>query len=168
MSKGSRSRPCDKQRFDENYARVFGKKRPNVCRDAPPKEESEEPCPGCGGSGYLEGANWCPCREKDADEIQGSTRDGTRDRTSSGRVAQVPQEPGRALDSQTAEPVEPPPRGNRQALPGRYPLDTDYWTDPGYRGEFNCPHGVGHGNHIHGCCEEQCCQRADFPLRKDR
>jgi len=39
-----------------------------------------------------------------------------------------------------------------------------FWTGPGYRGEYNCPHGVGHGNYVHGCCEEHCCSRNDFPL----
>jgi len=37
-----------------------------------------------------------------------------------------------------------------------------FWTGPGYRGEYQCPHGIGHGNHIHGC--DGCCQRPDFPL----
>lgn len=37
-----------------------------------------------------------------------------------------------------------------------------FWTGPGYRGEYNCPHGVGHGNHDHGC--DGCCGRDDFPL----
>ena len=41
----------------------------------------------------------------------------------------------------------------------------NFWTGPGYRGEYNCPHNVGHGNHIHGCCHERCCTRDDFPLR---
>ena len=39
-----------------------------------------------------------------------------------------------------------------------------YWIGPGYRGEYKCPHGVGHGRHVHGCCHESCCQRDDFPL----
>ena len=39
-----------------------------------------------------------------------------------------------------------------------------FWVGPGYRGEYNCPHGVGHGNHVHGC--DGCCQRDDFPLNK--
>jgi hypothetical protein len=39
-----------------------------------------------------------------------------------------------------------------------------FWTGPGYRGEYQCPHGVGHGDHIHGC--DGCCQRDDFPLRE--
>jgi hypothetical protein len=38
-----------------------------------------------------------------------------------------------------------------------------FWTGPGYRGEYQCPHGVGHGNHIHGC--DGCCERPDYPLR---
>ena len=42
MSKGSRSRPCDKKRFDENYARVFGSKKLNVWQGAPPKEEAPD------------------------------------------------------------------------------------------------------------------------------
>jgi len=142
MSKGSRPRPCDKKRFGENYDRVFGAKPLNIWNDAPPKEDSNE--------------------------VQGNTGDGTRDSADSGRASSVPQEPGGAPDSQTEAPVEPSPRGNRQAPPGMHPLDTDYWTWSGYRGEYTCPHGVGHGNHIHGCCEEQCCQRDDFPLRKDK
>jgi len=40
---------------------------------------------------------------------------------------------------------------------------TPFWTGPGYRGEYNCPHGVGHGLHIHGC--DGCCSRPDFPLK---
>ncbi len=39
-----------------------------------------------------------------------------------------------------------------------------YWIGPGYRHEYNCPHGVGHGNHVHGCCSHRCCARDDFPL----
>lgn len=41
-----------------------------------------------------------------------------------------------------------------------------FWTGPGYQGEYNCPHGCGHGNHRHGCCEFHCCTREDFPLKK--
>jgi hypothetical protein len=37
-----------------------------------------------------------------------------------------------------------------------------FWTGPGYRGEYQCPHGVGHADHIHGC--DGCCGRSDFPL----
>ena len=41
-----------------------------------------------------------------------------------------------------------------------------YWSavrrEDGRR-EWNCPHGVGHGNHVHGC--DGCCGRADFPGR---
>lgn len=44
------------------------------------------------------------------------------------------------------------------------PDESPFWTGPGYRGEYNCPHGVGHGNHIHGC--DGCCQRDDFPMNK--
>lgn len=42
------------------------------------------------------------------------------------------------------------------------------WTGPGYRGEYTCPCGVGHGNHVHGCCGEGCCSREDYPLRAER
>lgn len=41
-----------------------------------------------------------------------------------------------------------------------------YWNGPGYRGEYSCPCGVGHGNHVHGCCGKHCCTRDDFPLRR--
>ena len=41
-----------------------------------------------------------------------------------------------------------------------------YWSavrrEDGRR-EWNCPHGVGHGTHVHGC--DGCCGRADFPGR---
>lgn len=43
-----------------------------------------------------------------------------------------------------------------------------FWIGPGYRGEYSCPHGVGHGNHVHGCCGYQCCSRPDFPLRRNK
>ena len=33
------------------------------------------------------------------------------------------------------------------------------------RMEFQCEHGVGHGNGVHGCCHEGCCGRDDFPLK---
>ena len=31
------------------------------------------------------------------------------------------------------------------------------------RVEWICQHGVGHGNHVHGC--EGCCTRKDYPGR---
>lgn len=34
------------------------------------------------------------------------------------------------------------------------------------RMEWTCPHGVGHGNHVHGCCGSGCCSREDYPGRK--
>jgi hypothetical protein len=49
-------------------------------------------------------------------------------------------------------PDEPPEAGPEEP----------FWTGPGYRGEYQCPHGVGHGTHIHGC--DGCCSRPDFPL----
>lgn len=45
------------------------------------------------------------------------------------------------------------------------PEKEPYWTGPGYRGEYTCPCGVGHGNHVHGCCGLHCCSREDYPLR---
>jgi hypothetical protein len=38
-----------------------------------------------------------------------------------------------------------------------------YWVLTSYRGEYSCPHGIGHGNHIHSC--DGCCFRDDYPLR---
>jgi hypothetical protein len=32
--------------------------------------------------------------------------------------------------------------------------------------EYICEHGVGHGNHVHGC--DGCCSRPDFPLNKKK
>ncbi len=95
MSKGSRVRPYNKGKFDKNYARVFGSKKLNVWKDAPPKE--------------------------DLDGIQRDARNGMRDWSDGGRYARVPQEPGGAPDPQTAGSVEPPPRGNRSSASGKRP-----------------------------------------------
>lgn len=57
----------------------------------------------------------------------------------------------------------------KEALDELNALESDdgpYWSAPGYRGEWSCPHGVGHGNHIHGC--DGCCGRDDYPGRKTR
>jgi hypothetical protein len=43
------------------------------------------------------------------------------------------------------------------------PAVEPYWVLTGYQGEYSCPHGIGHGNHIHGC--DGCCSRDDYPLR---
>jgi hypothetical protein len=51
--------------------------------------------------------------------------------------------------------------GKEEVPEGKYLLEP-FWTGPGYRGEYQCPHDVGHGNHIHGC--DGCCDRDDFPL----
>jgi hypothetical protein len=32
--------------------------------------------------------------------------------------------------------------------------------------EWTCSHGIGHGNHIHGC--DGCCERTDYPGRIKR
>ncbi len=138
MSKGSRFRPCNKKQFDKNYARVFGSKKLNVWQGAPPEEDSNG--------------------------IQGNTGDGTRDSADSGRATDVPEKSGREPDSQAAEPMESPPCGNCYPPPGEHPLDTNYWTWSGYREEYTCPHGVGHGDHVHGC--DGCCTRDDFPLKR--
>jgi len=39
--------------------------------------------------------------------------------------------------------------------------DSFLWIYSGYRKEWYCPHGVGHGKDIHGC--DGCCSRHDFP-----
>jgi len=54
---------------------------------------------------------------------------------------------------------KPPPKGPTWPRDGKW-----YYT--GHRGEYNCPHGVGHGNHVHGC--DNCCKRDDYPLKKAR
>lgn len=97
-----------------------------------------------------------PPKEEQPDEIQGDTGDGTRDQSDSGRLTDVLEEPGGFFDTQATGPVEPPPHRTRPF---------GYWTNSGSQTEFNCPHGVGHSNRLHRCCEEQCCQRADFPLK---
>lgn len=55
------------------------------------------------------------------------------------------------------------PRPLREAWTFVVEKSEPFWTGPGYRGEYNCPHGVGHGNHTHGC--DGCCSRDDFPLK---
>ena len=60
---------------------------------------------------------------------------------------------------ETAADASPPVAS--EAIEERDP----YWVLSGYRGEYLCSHGVGHGNHVHGCCQENCCTRPDFPLR---
>ncbi|MHC4509536.1 MAG: hypothetical protein ACYTAO_11350 [Planctomycetota bacterium] len=164
MSKGSQRRPCNKARFDAEYDRVFGAKRLNVWEDAPPKEESPEEVAEKSAEldAILEGTNQKIGELPNG--IQGGAGDGARDRADSGSVHDVPQEPGGRVDSQAAGPVASPTLRNCSPAPGKHPFDTDYWTYSGYRGEFNCPHGVGHGNHVHGCCQEHCCTRPDFPL----
>jgi hypothetical protein len=57
-----------------------------------------------------------------------------------------------------------PERETKEELNALESPDGPYWQLSGYRGEWSCPHGVGHGNHIHGC--DGCCQRADFPGRR--
>ena len=137
MSKGSWRRPCDKRRFDENFEDIFGKKKLNVWDN--------------------------PSSEEEPDEIQRDPRNGARDRIDGRGAASVPQESGGGTDPQAAEPVESPQERN---LREKRADGTPFWHGPGYRGEYTCPHGVGHGNHVHGCCPESCCQRDDFPLRK--
>jgi hypothetical protein len=142
MSKGSGVRPHNKKKFDKEYERVFGAKPLNVWQDAPPKEEEPN------------------------DGIQGSAEDGTCNPSDSGCPAYMPQESGGEFDPQTGTVVETSRHGTRRTVRATRPPDTDYWTYTGYRGEFACPCGVGHGNHIHGCCPNGCCQRDDFPLRR--
>lgn len=65
-----------------------------------------------------------------------------------------------------AVPADEDGRGDVHAE-GQKPEGGDsFWTQTGYRGEWACPHGVGHGNHVHGCCGYGCCSRDDFPLRE--
>jgi len=132
MSKGSRPRPCNKEKFDAEYERIFGKKKLNVWKDPP-------------------------------DGIQGDAGNGTGDSADRGRADDVPEEPRRGPDPQTEELVASSRHGTRRTTRAKRPPDTDYWTYTGYRGEYACPHGIGHGNHIHGC--DGCCKRDDFPLK---
>ena len=41
-------------------------------------------------------------------------------------------------------------------------MEWDYTPRADGREEWTCDHGVGHGDHVHGC--DGCCSRADFPL----
>lgn len=42
MGKGDNYRPVDKEKYDESFERVFGKKKLNVWEDAPPKDGTVE------------------------------------------------------------------------------------------------------------------------------
>jgi hypothetical protein len=52
--------------------------------------------------------------------------------------------------------------------PPDWPDGAEWIESPGLYGrmEWNCPHGIGHGNHIHGC--DGCCQREDYPGLKEK
>lgn len=43
-----------------------------------------------------------------------------------------------------------------------------WWPTPGpdARGEWICPHRVGHGEHIHSC--DGCCSRDDYPGKRGK
>jgi Phosphoribosyl-ATP pyrophosphohydrolase len=41
------------------------------------------------------------------------------------------------------------------------PSKPEAWPLTGYPGERACEHGVGHGDHVHGC--DGCCSRPDYP-----
>lgn len=32
------------------------------------------------------------------------------------------------------------------------------------RNELYCQHSVGHGPHVHGCCHQNCCFKAEFAV----
>jgi hypothetical protein len=62
---------------------------------------------------------------------------------------------------------EPTPFGSPAFIGPKWPLGGS-WTGGlgvGYRDEFNCAHGTGHGPHIHGC--DGCCRRPDYPYNKE-
>ncbi len=96
MGKGSKPRPCNKERYDRNYEAIFGAKEPELTERLDLKRRLKEEA--------------------------------------------------------------------REELNARTSPDGPYWTGPGHRGEWTCPHGRGHGNHIHGC--DGCCGRDDYPDRK--
>lgn len=134
MSKGSRPRPCNKQRFDSEYERIFGKRKLNVWEEPP-------------------------------DGIQGDPGDGACDQADGGQDSSVPVEPAPGgADPEATELVASSRLGTRRTVRIKKPKDTDYWTYTGYRGEYACPHGIGHGNHFHSC--DGCCKRDDFPLKE--
>ncbi len=48
-------------------------------------------------------------------------------------------------------------------------MDEEFWEPcprADGRMEYMCPHGIGHGNHTHGC--DGCCQRNDYPGPKEK
>ena len=51
----------------------------------------------------------------------------------------------------------------RKSKKPRPEVEVPYWEKSRYRGQYTCIHGVGHGNHVHGC--DGCCARDDFPLK---
>lgn len=135
MGKGSRRRPCQvpKSEYDANFEAVFGKKKLNTMSD---EDKKKLGCPLCGDISCDTG-----CSDQ-------SWRPGSydRDREAGGDVLPNGHDGGDLhAEGQGRTPAEP------------------FWTGPGYRGEYDCPHGIGHGNHVHGC--DGCCRRDDFPLK---
>jgi hypothetical protein len=112
MGKGDNVRPHNKERFDESFERIFGKK---------------------------ELKTWDP---GDGDHSEDDFLD--------------------MLDAlQELAPGE-------EELVTLKTEDDPFWEDcprADGRMEWLCPHGIGHGNHIHGC--DGCCERDDYPGRKE-
>lgn len=77
-----------------------------------------------------------------------------RDRETGGDV------PADGHDSQDLHGAGVPIVAGGDEIPERVP----FWIKPEPWGEYYCPHGVGHGNHVHGC--DGCCARTDFPLNR--
>lgn len=142
MGKGSGRRPCQvpKEQYDKNFEAVFGKKKLNVMSDED-REELEPLDTSLIGDVLIR---------------MSEVLKNDRDREAGGNVPSDGHE-GRSIYAESKGASDKGETAQNKE---------HFWTGPGYRGEYNCPHGVGHGNHVHGCCEFQCCSRDDFPLKK--
>jgi hypothetical protein len=137
MSKGSNRRPCQLTRAEEEqrWLDAFGPRPiPNVMLDVDRLE----------------------LELREFDQVLGDEQEKRhdQDREIGGEVP-ADEYDGRYLH---VEGIPIVAGGNESLLQG-----CAFWQGPGYRGEYTCLHGIGHGNHIHGC--DGCCQRDDFPLK---
>lgn len=151
MSKGSNRRPCQLTREEEEqrWIDAFGPRPiPNVMSTAD-RESLRD---------YLtelhdrEDLDW---------QFERTRENEQRDRETGGDVPADGHEGGDLHAKGPELPRTDPAIEALDAAEATRRYNESFWHGPDYRGEYTCPHGVGHGNHIHGC--DGCCSRDDFP-----
>lgn len=156
MGKGSGRRPSDISRSDmeAKWDAAFGPRAietaasPAMSEEAPVEEQTRKVqayCPECGTIGTPHFASELGCISIETAAPPSFLPDSEYTEEQHAEMARDWEE---EINAEAAKPERDP-----------------YWTGPGYRGEYTCPCGVGHGRHVHGCCGKNCCTREDFPLR---